>query len=116
MALKKTWRSPVYSLFKLDAVSVQYHNGRLVHFFPCGARKCKVPLGGVRRFQDSADKLSTANLKHHAISCWGKEAVDAVFGGQAAKAPSKSIFAAFARKGQQPVNHTHRTHTNDDIR
>ncbi|KAG1744190.1 hypothetical protein EDB19DRAFT_1906739 [Suillus lakei] len=31
--LKKTWRSAVYTFFKLDAVAVQYHNGRLVHFF-----------------------------------------------------------------------------------
>ncbi|KAG8215874.1 hypothetical protein J3R82DRAFT_7839 [Butyriboletus roseoflavus] len=61
------------------------------------------------------DKASTANLKHHAIGSWGKEAVDAVFGGKAAKLPSKSIFAAFACKGQQPVYHSHRTHTNDDV-
>ncbi|KAH0834954.1 hypothetical protein J3R83DRAFT_10658, partial [Lanmaoa asiatica] len=68
----------------------------------------------VGRFQDSTDKSSTANLKHHAIGCRGKEAVDTAFSGRESKSPSKSIFAAFARKGQQPVRHTHRSHTNDD--
>ncbi|KIM54008.1 hypothetical protein SCLCIDRAFT_53965, partial [Scleroderma citrinum Foug A] len=114
--LKKTWRSPIYALFKIDQVSVEYHNGRLAHFFPCGARKCKFAAGGIRRYQDTLDKLSTANLKQHAVSCWGQEAVDAVIGGDKAKERSGSVFAAFARKGQQPAHHTHRVHTNDDIR
>ncbi|KIJ06199.1 hypothetical protein PAXINDRAFT_103471, partial [Paxillus involutus ATCC 200175] len=41
--------------------------------FLCGARKCKVPLGGVYRYQDSTNNSSTTNLKHHATSCWGQE-------------------------------------------
>ncbi|EGN98179.1 hypothetical protein SERLA73DRAFT_56205, partial [Serpula lacrymans var. lacrymans S7.3] len=80
-----------------------------------GARKCKTSAGGVRRYQDSKDKASTANLKHHAIGCWGQETVDAVFGGQKANPPSGSIFSAFACKGQQPVQYTHRAHTNTDL-
>ena len=114
--LKKTWRSPIYALFKIDQVSVEYHNGRLAHFFPCGARKCKFAAGGIRRYQDTLDKSSTANLKQHAVSCWGQEAVDAVIGGDKAKERSGSVFAAFARKGQQPAHHTHHVHTNNDIR
>jgi len=97
--LKKTWRSPIYALFKIDQVSVEYHNSRLAHFFPCGARKCKFSAGGICRYQDTLDKSSTANLKQHAISCWGQEAVDAVIGGNKAKERSGSVFAAFARKG-----------------
>ncbi|KAG2042434.1 hypothetical protein BDR03DRAFT_943371, partial [Suillus americanus] len=106
--LKKTWRSAVYTFFKLHAVAVQYHNGRLVHFFPCGAHKCKLSVGGVRRFQDSKDKSSTTNLRHHANGCWGKEAVDRAFSGGKVQATSGSVFSAFARKGQQPVHHTYR--------
>ena len=49
------------------------------------------------------DKSSTANLKHHTIGCWGKEAVNTAFGGRESKSPRKSIFAAYARKGLQPV-------------
>ena len=70
----------------------------------------------MRRYQDSKDKSSTTNLKHHAVACWGKEAVDNAFNGQPAKGQSGSIHAAFARQGQQPVHHTHRMHTNDEVR
>ncbi|KAG2045589.1 hypothetical protein BDR06DRAFT_900518, partial [Suillus hirtellus] len=96
-ALKKTWHSAVYSFFKLDAVTVQYLDGCLVHFFPCGACKCKLPAGGVRHFQDSKDKSSTTNIRHHANGCWGKEAVDYAFsGGKVVQATSGSVFSAFA--------------------
>jgi hypothetical protein len=86
--LKQTWRSPIYSFFKSDAVSIQHHDGRLCHFFPCAALKCKTSVGGVRRFQDSKDKSSTANLKHHAIRCFGREAVQNTIDGKAGIAPT----------------------------
>ena len=114
-ALKKHWRSPIYSFFKLDAVTVEHIDGWLVHFFPCSARKCKSSTGGVRRYQDSKDKSSTTNLKHHAVACWGKEAVYNAFNGQPIKGQSGSIHAAFARQGQQPVHRTHCMHTNDEV-
>ncbi|KAN0103652.1 hypothetical protein V8E52_011790 [Russula decolorans] len=66
-ALKRTWHSPIYSFFKPDGVSIQYHDDRMCHFFPCAARKCKTGFGGVRHYQDSKDKSSTGNLRHHAI-------------------------------------------------
>ncbi|KAG0705531.1 hypothetical protein DFH29DRAFT_873084 [Suillus ampliporus] len=31
------------SFFRLDAVAVQYHDGRLAHFFPCGERTTSRP-------------------------------------------------------------------------
>ncbi|KAG1808914.1 uncharacterized protein BJ212DRAFT_1484769 [Suillus subaureus] len=73
--LKKNWRSPVYAFFDIDRVAVQNVDGRNCHFFPCAAQKCKTRIGGVRRFQDSKDKASTANLKNHAIGCFGNKAV-----------------------------------------
>jgi hypothetical protein len=85
-ALKKSWCSPIYSFFKSDSVSIQYHNGRMCHFFPCAAQKCKTAAGGVQRFQDSKDKSSTANLKHHAIQCFGEEAVKNITNGKAGAA------------------------------
>jgi hypothetical protein len=114
--LKKSWRSPIYSFFKSDGVSVQYHDGRLCHFFPCAALKCKTAAGGVRRFQDSKDRSSTANLKQHAIRCFGEEAVNNAIGGKAAIPPSASIFSLFAHQGQQPVQYSHRAHTNPEVR
>jgi hypothetical protein len=113
--LKKTWRSPIYSFFKSD-ISVQYHDGRLCHFFPCAARVCKTSLGGVRRFQDSKDKASTANLRHHALRCFGEDAVKTAMSVKDAEARSGSIFTAFARQGQQPVQYSHRSLTNTEIR
>jgi len=72
-------------------------------------------LGGVRRFQDSKDKSSTANLKHHALRCFGADAVNAAVTGKKASTQNKSIFALFARKGKQLVRYSHRVHTNPEV-
>lgn len=114
-ALKKTWRSPIYSFFKAD-VQVEYHAGRLCHFFVCAARRCKTSIGGVRRFQDSKDKSSTANLKQHAIRCFGEDAVKNAAQPQDPSTRNGSIFSSFARQGQQPVQYSHRSHTNPEVR
>lgn len=97
-------------------MSIQYNDGRLVHFFPCGAKKCKSPVAGVRQYQDSKDKSSTTNLKSHAIVCFGREAVNNACGINAGEKHSGSIHAVFARQGQRPVNPSHRMYTNDEVR
>jgi hypothetical protein len=113
--LKKHWRSPIYSFFNPD-VTFQYHENRPCHFFTCAAPRCKVSAGGVRRFQDSKDKASTANLKHHAIRCFGADAVNDAIAGKKT-APNTSIFTLFARQGKQPpVKYSHRVHTNPEVR
>jgi len=73
-------------------------------------------VGGVRRFQDSKDKASTANLKHHTLRCFGEDAVNAAIAGKQAAGRNGSIFALFARKGKQPVKYSHRVHTNPEVR
>ena len=71
----------------------------------------------MRRFQDLKDKSSTANLKHHAIQCFGEDAVNAALTGKKVQGNSShSIFSLFARKGKQPVKHSHRVHTNPKVR
>jgi hypothetical protein len=75
-----------------------------------------VRAGGVRRFQDSKDKSSTANLKYHAIRCFGEDAVNAAVAGKQAAHRDGSIFALFARKGKQPAKYSHRIHTNPEVR
>jgi len=114
-ALKKTWRSPIYSFFKSD-ISIETFEGRPCHFFPCAARKCRTTLGGVRRFQDSKDKASTANLRHHAIRCFGEDAVKNATNPRDIESQNGSIFASFARQGQEPVQYSHRSHSNPEIR
>jgi hypothetical protein len=94
---------------------IQYHDGRLCHFFQCAAEKCKGSLKGIRRYQDSKDKSSTANLKQHAIKCFGPEVVNDVIKGIKNDARSGSIFALFARPGQKPVKYSHRVHTNAEV-
>jgi hypothetical protein len=113
-ALKRTWRSPIYSFVKPD-ISFQYYEGRPCHVFTCAAPKCKVRAGVVHRFQDSKDKASTANLKHHALCYFGEDAINAAIAGKQAKL-SGSIFALFTRKGKQPVKYSHRVHTNPEVR
>ena len=114
-ALKKTWCSPLYSFFKPD-VTFQTQDGRPCHFFVCATPKCKVRAGGVRRFQDSQDKASTANLKHHTLHCFGEDAVNTAIVGKEAPSLSGSIFALFARKGKQLVKYLHHAHTNPEVR
>jgi hypothetical protein len=113
--LKHTWRSSIYSFFKAE-VTIQTHDGRPCHFFVCAAPRCKTSAGGVRRFQDSKDKASPANLKNHATKWFGAEAVANAAKGSDVKGQSASIFALFARPGQQPVRYSHRSHTNVEAR
>jgi hypothetical protein len=113
-ALKRTWRSPIYSFFKPD-VSFQYHEGRPCHFFICAARKCKVRAGGVHCFQDSKDKSSMANLKHHALRCFSEDSVNTAIAGKEAATRSGSLFPLFAHKGKQPVKYLHHVHTNPEV-
>ena len=98
-------------------MTVEYINGHLAHFFPCGAWKCKSPIGGVRRYQDSKDKSSTANLKQHAKLCFGKEAVHSWCKGVIPSGPSGTIYAGFGCQNHQPVTHTSlHVHTNNETR
>lgn len=89
---------------------------RPFHFFPCAAKVCKLPSKGVRRYQDTQDASSTRNLRTHADKCFGEGVVAARMAGVKSQAKDGSIYAAFARSGQRPVNVTHRTHTNPERR
>ena len=110
--LSKGWHSVVYGFFKPD-VKVGYEGKHKYHFFCCAAKKCKGQKGilGVRRSQDLKDRMATSNLKSHAIKCFGQDAVDAAFNGMHPKAQNMSIFAAFARQGQQPIKVSFHAHT-----
>ena len=57
-----------------------------------------------------------ANLKHHALRCFGEDAVNAAVAGKHAADRDVSVFALFARKGKQPVKYSHRVHTNPEVR
>jgi hypothetical protein len=57
-----------------------------------------------------------SNPKTHAVKCFGRNAVDAAFENMPSGVRDGSIFAAFARQGQQPVKISHRAHTAEELR
>ena len=114
-AAKKTWRSPIYAFFKPE-VMVEIHKGRVSHFFTCSAKKCKTEARGVRRYQDKGDKSSTANLRHHALRCFGEDTVNEAIKGESGTRRSASIFSAFAHQGQRPTTYSHRAHSSSEFR
>ncbi|KAF8239140.1 hypothetical protein L208DRAFT_1162260, partial [Tricholoma matsutake] len=75
------------------------------------AHQCKTRAGGVHRFQDKQDKLSTANLHHHAIKCFGHKVVENAQGAPLST-QSGSMFMVFAWQGKKPVHVSHHSHTN----
>jgi len=89
----------VYPFFK-DDVAIQIHKGCVSHFFTCSTLKCKSDVGGVRCYQDKANKSLTANLWHHAIHCFGNEAVNVTVKGEPAVSQSGNIFSSFAHQEQ----------------
>ena len=107
------WCSPIYTFFKSNIV-FQYHN-QPSHFFACAAPKCKVRAGGVRHYQDSKDKVSTANLKHHTTCCFGSDAVNTVIAKKEHTNRDGGIFALFACKGKQLVKYSHHVYTNPEV-
>ena len=114
-AAKKTWRSAVYSFFKPE-VTIEVHDGRVAHFFACSAKKCKTSAKGIRRYQDKADKSSTANLRNHAVRCFGEDAVKTAMKGESSVDRSGNIFNTFARQGKQPATYSHRAHSTPEFR
>ncbi|KAF8229146.1 hypothetical protein L208DRAFT_1288230 [Tricholoma matsutake] len=112
-AAKKTWRSPVYSFFKAD-VTIEVHKGHITHFSPCSAKNSKTEAQGTRCYQDKRDKASTANLCHHAIRCFGQDAVNMAVDGKPG-IPTSNIFSLFAHQGQWPVTYSHCAHLNPEF-
>ena len=105
--LKAHWQSSIYTFFKPE-VEFQYFENWPCHFFTCLTPKCKTHIGSVHHSQDSKDKLSTANLKHHALHCFGADTINAAIGSKKPIECNKSIFALSAHKGKQPVKYLHR--------
>lgn len=50
------------------------------------------------------------------MKCFGEDAVNKALKGVKIGTPSGSIFAIFARQGQQPVKYSHRVHTDAEVR
>ena len=114
VVLQEDWCLPIYTFFKPDVV-FQHCDGRPSHFFTCAAPKCKVRAGGVHCYQDSKDRSSTANLKHHTLCCFGEDVVNAVIAGKEHTNHNHGILALFTCKGKQPVRYSYCVHTNPEV-
>jgi hypothetical protein len=87
------------------------------------AKSCKKKI---RRYLDKKDAKSTSNLRKHAKSCWGTEAVEAAdrtkdvteARDSVVKPLSKdgSITAIFERVGKGKVSYSHRQHTKTEAK
>ncbi|KAF5347403.1 hypothetical protein D9758_011274 [Tetrapyrgos nigripes] len=105
------WTSPIYSFFH-EKPTVAYQDNCKYHHFKSKASKCK-GKGGVHHYLDGGDHVSTSNLKKHAVSCFGKDAVDAAIKSVAEAALTQnSIFSMFTGLGNHVVSISHRMHTN----
>ncbi|KAJ7456390.1 hypothetical protein B0H11DRAFT_1650692, partial [Mycena galericulata] len=85
-------------------------------------RGCKLPGGGVRRYQTNSDKTpakdrsSTSTLLKHAKKCWGSAVVTARMKGSDAQPKDGNIHAAFARQDERPAVPSDRTLTPAELR
>lgn len=78
-------------------------------------KNAKVVVSGlVRRYLDSKDCAAMSNLKTHAIKCFGANVIEAAANKTQSSTRDGSIFAVFARQGQQPVTTSHRALTNEE--
>ncbi|KAL1724711.1 hypothetical protein EV714DRAFT_222565 [Schizophyllum commune] len=121
------WTSPIYAFYKpvpeVEHVEMRDGRVRIAHTFTCYNKGC---TKRIRRFLDTSDRMSTSNLRDHAISCWGKSAVDAARDRGTAKdardqvtTPLKrdsDIKLALERKGKGKITYSMRAHTNTETR
>ncbi|KAL1740724.1 hypothetical protein HDZ31DRAFT_46927, partial [Schizophyllum fasciatum] len=121
------WTSPIYAFFQ-PMPEVEYIEGkdgktRTAHTFTCYNKGC---TKRVRRYLDTSDRVSTSNLQNHAISCWGKAAVEAAKMRGSAKEARDSVTTpvkrdgdiklAFERKGKGKITYSTRPHTKTETK
>lgn len=122
------WNTPIYAFFR-PTPAIEHIDGRRAHVFVCSAKTCKGKSKhgrNVRRYLNTADATSTSNLRRHAKTCWGDEAVAAagsasdVHAARAVLAKplvrDASITAAFERVAKDKVTFSHRQHTKTESR
>ena len=114
--MKKRWTSSVYAFYE-PTPEIEYDGTRCSHVFKCLNRSCGMT---VRRFLDTKDHSSTSNLRVHAKTCWGPEAVAAAAEALSVQVARDEIVASilktgtitahFERKGGQ-ITYSARQHT-----
>jgi hypothetical protein len=119
--LMNDWNSPIYVFFK-QTPHIEYIGSRRCHVFECASGRCKARNGrDIRRFLDKGDRYSTSNLRKHAKTCWGDDAVAAADATRDVDAAREilaktnirdgSITTEFERIGKGKVRFSTRQHT-----
>jgi predicted dienelactone hydrolase len=115
----------VYAFFEPRPTVHEDKDRRWVQF-KCTARHCESNSRIIKRFLDTKDSSSTANLQKHAKACWGEEVVlqaeaaktvDAAQEGLAkAEMRDGRITAVFERQGKGPITFSTIPHTYEETR
>lgn len=119
--LRKRWVSPIYGFYKQN-IEIVYKDNRRAHEFVCAKPSCDVSM---LRYLDTRDR-STGNMRKHALSCWGEDAVDRAMEtgspDQTRETVVKNILETgsistfFARKKKGAVSYSHMQHTRQETR
>jgi hypothetical protein len=101
---------------------IEYVGTRRCHIFECASGRCKARNGrDVRRFLDTTDRFSTSNLRKHAKTCWGDEAVAVAADARDVETAHEifrngSIVSEFQRNGKGKIKYSTRQHTKAEAR
>lgn len=119
--LRTRWTSPVYAFYDAG-VRIETHKGRRSHVFSCASPTCSHTL---RRYVDKRDR-STGNMRKHALSCWGEEAVaramEMADDVEARRVVVESLITTgristyFGRNKKGNVTYSHMQHTKEETR
>jgi hypothetical protein len=89
--LIKQWNTPIYAFFK-PTPAIDQIEGHHAHMFECSAKICKGKGNYGQHiwwYLNTADAMSTSNLRCHAKVCWGLESMEAA-------GTVKDVYAACA--------------------
>lgn len=103
-------------------VSISYKNGHKYVEFTCSSTVCK-ENGVIQQFCDTSDRNSMGNMRHHAVTCWGKETVDGSINSDIksvrkglSQKKDGSITAMFEDKGKGVITYSNVAMTKSESR
>ncbi|KAL1725340.1 hypothetical protein EV714DRAFT_221514, partial [Schizophyllum commune] len=124
--MMKNWTSPIYVFFHAvpEIEQPEYIPLRAL-LVVSSSNLNKGCSKRIRRYLDTGDKVSTSNMTRHAITCWGKRAVDVAQSYETATAAQESVTTpmkkdgdiklSFECKGKGKITYTTRPHTKTEI-
>jgi hypothetical protein len=119
--MMKNWTSPIYAFFS-PIPDIEEIDECTTHVFKCLNCGCNTKIW---HYLDKKDAQSTGNMRKHAKSCWGDDAVNAADEAKDTAEVCKkiigkilqngSITATFERKGKGVPTYLNCPHTRSEI-